>query len=149
MASTSGTIFTLTILSLNRTDASLTESPFFPLHLCSKASQEPAMSTLLGRNSYIRRALYRKSWPVQNMSIDHGGGDIRMSQELLDCPDVIIRFKQVLGKGLVKPRRFCNGSKLYLFDLGEADPPWLITYNVNWIEKPYLYCNLRILKVNR
>jgi len=86
MASTTGTIFTLTIKSPTLTDASLTPSPFFPLQSCSKATQEPAMSALLGRFSYIRRALYRKSGPVQNMGIDHGGGDIRMSQEFLDCP---------------------------------------------------------------
>jgi len=58
------------------------------------------VSSLLGRSSSIRRALYRDSGPVQNMGVDHGGGDIRMSQEFLDCPDVIVRFKQMRGKGM-------------------------------------------------
>jgi len=100
MASTTGTIFNLTIKSSPRTDASLIPSPFFYLHLRSKAAQEPAMSALLGRSSYIRRALYRDSGPVQNMGVDHGGGDIRMSQELLHRPDVIVCFKQMRGKGM-------------------------------------------------
>jgi len=100
MASTTGTIFTLTIKSPTRTDASLIAFPFFPLHLCSKAAQEPAMSALLERSSSIRRALYRDSGPVQNMGVDHGRGDIRMSQELLHRPDVIVCFKQMRGKGV-------------------------------------------------
>jgi len=100
MASTTGTIFTLTIPRPPRTDASLIPSLFSLLHLLSKAAQEPAMSALLGRSSSIRRALYRDSGPVQNMGVDHGGGDIRMSQELLHRPDVIVCFKQMRGKGM-------------------------------------------------
>jgi len=53
MASKTGTTFTLAIQSPPRTDAALIPSPFFPLHLRSKAAQEPAMSALLGRFSYI------------------------------------------------------------------------------------------------
>ena len=86
MASTTGTIFNLTRNRPTHTDASLITSQFSHLHLLLKAAQEPAMSALLGRFSYIRRALYRDSWPVQNMGVDHGRGDIRMSQEFLDCP---------------------------------------------------------------
>jgi hypothetical protein len=112
------------------------------LRLLSKAEQQQAVSALLGRFSYISRTLYRDSGPVQNMRVDHGRGDIRMSQEFLDCPDVIIRFKQMRGKGVRQPRRFCNGSKIYLFSLGEADPPWPITSNSDMIRKAYLYCNL-------
>jgi hypothetical protein len=59
-----------------------------------------------------------------------------MSQEFLDCPDVIVRFKQMRGEGVAQPRRFCNGSKIYLFDLGEADPPWPITSNSDRTRNP-------------
>jgi len=100
MASTTGTIFNLTIKSSPLTDASLITSPFFPLHLCSKAAQEPAMSALLGRSSYIRRALCRDSWPVQNMRVDHGGGDIRMSQEFLHRAYIVMGLQQMRGKGM-------------------------------------------------
>ena len=100
MASKTGTIFNLTITRPTRTDASLIASPFFHLHLLSKAAQEPAMSSILGRFSYIRRALYRDSGPVQYMGVNHRGGDIGMSQQFLDCPDVIVRFKQMRGKGM-------------------------------------------------
>jgi len=54
MASTTGTIFTLTRNRPPRTDAPLIASLFFPSHLRSKAAQEPAMSALLGKFSYIR-----------------------------------------------------------------------------------------------
>jgi len=100
MASTTGTIFNLTIPSPPRTDASLIPSPFFYLHLRSKAAQEPAMSALLERSSSIRRALYRDSWPVQNMGVDHGGGDIRMSQELLHRAYIVMGLQQMRGKGM-------------------------------------------------
>jgi hypothetical protein len=142
MASKTGTIFTLTRKIPTLTDASLTSSPFFPLHLRSKAAQEPGVSVLLGRFSYIRRALYRNAWPVQNMRVNHGGGDIRMPQEFLHRPDVIVCFKQMCSKGVPQPRRFCIGSKIYLSDLAEADPPWSITSNSDMIRKAYLYCNL-------
>jgi len=102
MASTTGTIFNLTIQSPPRTDASLTPSPFFPLHLRSKPAQEPAMNALLGRFSYISRALYRKSWPFQNMGIDHGGGDIRMSQQFLHRAYIVMGLQQMRGKGMPK-----------------------------------------------
>jgi len=86
MASPTGTIFTPTIPSPTRTDAPLSVSPFLPLHLRLEAAQEPAMSILLVRYSYIRRAVYRDFGPAQDMGVDHGRGDIRMSQEFLDCP---------------------------------------------------------------
>jgi len=86
MASPTGTIFTLTTHRATRTDAPLTVSPFLPLHLHPKAAQELAMRAHLGRFSYISRALYRDSLPVQDMGEDHGRGDIRMSQECLGCP---------------------------------------------------------------
>lgn len=100
MASTTGTIFNLTIHRPTRTDASLIASPFFHLHLLSKAAQEPAMSSLLGRFSYIRRALYRDSGPVQNMGVDHGCGDIRMSQEFLHRAYIVMGLQQMRGKGM-------------------------------------------------
>jgi hypothetical protein len=86
MAPPTGTIFTPRITSPIRTDASLIVSKFLPLHPLPKAVQEPAMSALFWNSSHIRRALYRKSGPVQDMGVGHGGGDIRMSQEFLDCP---------------------------------------------------------------
>jgi hypothetical protein len=149
MASTTGTIFSLTIQSPTRTDASLIASPLFPLHLRPKPAQEPGMSALLGRTSYISRALYRKSWPVQNMGIDHGGGDIRMSQEFLHRAYIVMGLQQMRGKGVAQPRRFCNGSKIYLFDLGEADPPWPITSNSGRTRNLGSYWNLWILEINR
>jgi len=100
MASTTGTIFNLTRNRPHRIDAPLITSLFFPLHLLSKAAQEPAMSALLGRSSSIGRALYRDSGPVQNVRVDHGGGDIRMSQEFLHRAYIVIGLQQMRGKGV-------------------------------------------------
>jgi hypothetical protein len=102
MASTIGTIFTLARNSSPLNDVSLIASPFFPLHLRLEAAQEPAMSALLGRSSYIRRALYGNTRSIQYMGIDHGRGDIRMPQEFLHRPDVIVRFQQMRGKGVAQ-----------------------------------------------
>jgi len=149
MASKTGTTFTPTIPRAPRTDASLIASPFFPLHLRPKPAQEPAMSPLLGRSSYIGRAFYRDSWPVQNMGVDHGGGNIRMSQQFLHRAYIVMGLQQMRGKGVAQPRRFCNGSKIYLFDLGEADLPWPITSNSDRTRNLGSYCNLWILEINR
>jgi len=55
MASTTGTIFNLTITRQTRTDTSLIASPFFPLHLLSKAAQEPPFD--LARNDPVAKPL--------------------------------------------------------------------------------------------
>ena len=34
------------------------------------------------------------------MSVNHCGGDIFMSEEFLDCPDVVACFKQMRGKAV-------------------------------------------------
>jgi len=57
MASTTGTIFNLTIKSPTRSDASLITSPFFPLHLLSKAAQEPPLN-LAGNHPIAESALF-------------------------------------------------------------------------------------------
>lgn len=46
--------------------------------------------------SNIRRALYRMAGPVQYMGVNHRGGDIGMSQEFLDRPDVIVGVRGTL-----------------------------------------------------
>jgi len=61
-----------------------------------------------------------------------------MSQEFLHRAYIVMGLQQMRGKGVAQPRRFCNGSKIYLFDLGEADPPWPITSNADKIRIPYL-----------
>jgi len=62
----------------------------------------------------VSRALDRQSGPVQNMGVDHGGGDIRMPQKLLHRADVVACFEQVGGKGVAQ------GMATYL--LGDTGP---------------------------
>ena len=50
----------------------------------------------------VSRALDRQSGPVQNMGVDHDGGDIRMPQKLLHRADVVACFEQVGGKGVAQ-----------------------------------------------
>jgi hypothetical protein len=50
--------------------------------------------------SGIRGTFYGKPRSVQHVGVNHRGGDIGMAQEFLDCPDVIVRFKKLRGKGV-------------------------------------------------
>jgi len=46
----------------------------------------------------ISRAPDRKPRPVQDMRIDHGGGDICVSQEFLHRADIVTRLQEMRGK---------------------------------------------------
>jgi len=53
--------------------------------------------------SEASRAPDRQSGPVQDMGVDHGGRDIRVSEELLHGPDVIACLQEMGGKGVDAP----------------------------------------------
>jgi len=50
-------------------------------------------SFFLRKISDIRGAFHRKTGPVQDVGIDHGGGNIGMPQQLLHCADVQILYE--------------------------------------------------------
>ena len=47
----------------------------------------------------------RQSAAVENMCIDHGGFDILMTQQFLDCADIVAGFKQVGGEAVTEDMR--------------------------------------------
>jgi len=56
----------------------------------------------ISRPSQIGRTLYRKAGSVHHVGVDHGGGDIRMPQQLLHGADVIMSFEKVGGKRVAR-----------------------------------------------
>ncbi len=46
----------------------------------------------------VQRAEYTNSGSVKYMGIDHGGGNMRMTKQLLHCADIVIRLQQVGGE---------------------------------------------------
>jgi hypothetical protein len=43
-------------------------------------------------------AVYAISASIEDMRIDHGGADVPVSEEFLDCPDIIAVLKWMGGK---------------------------------------------------
>jgi len=44
---------------------------------------------------------------IEDMSINHRRADVRVTEQLLDCPDVVAVLQQVGGKGM--PKRMTRG----------------------------------------
>ncbi len=51
-------------------------------------------------DSEVSRALDRQSRPVQNVGVDHGGGNIRVAEQRRHGPDVVTGLQEVGGKGV-------------------------------------------------
>jgi hypothetical protein len=52
----------------------------------------------LGRLRAIRRTAYSKRTPVQDMSVNHCGAHVMMTQEFLDRTDVVAILEQMSRK---------------------------------------------------
>ena len=57
----------------------------------------------------VERAAHPKGAAVDDVSVDHGGGDVPMAQELLDGPDVVSGFEEMSGKTVAQAGRNRNG----------------------------------------
>lgn len=51
----------------------------------------------------ICRATYPEWATVERMGVDHGGAHVVVSEELLDCADVLPPFRQMRHKGVAEP----------------------------------------------
>jgi hypothetical protein len=54
------------------------------------------------RESAVGRALDGAWAPVQDVCVDHGGADVLVAEEFLNCPDVVAVLQQVGGRGVAK-----------------------------------------------
>jgi hypothetical protein len=54
----------------------------------------------LGNNLTVQRATHGQATAIEDVGIDHGGGDIFVAQQVLDSADIVTGFKQVdaIGK---------------------------------------------------
>jgi len=68
----------------------------------------------------VHRAPNPRRPAVEDMSIDHCGSDIPVSQKLLDCPDVVAGFEEMSGEGVAEGVAGCAGGQAGL-DHGISD----------------------------
>jgi len=76
---------------------------------------EPSGLTRIRRKSFVYFGVFSSRWftvvertahpkPgfVQDMCINHGGRNVLVAEQLLDCPDVLPVFKQMGGEAVTK-----------------------------------------------
>jgi hypothetical protein len=66
----------------------------------------------------VRGASDRAWAAVQDVSVDHGGADVVVAQELLDRPDVVTIFQQVGSERVAK----CVAAYTFGFRRGRRGP---------------------------
>jgi hypothetical protein len=56
----------------------------------------------LGFREDVEGALDAEGASVEDVGVDHGGGDVAVAEELLDGADVVAGFQQVGGEGMAE-----------------------------------------------